>query len=189
MKSCISFLAVAVLMVSATGAACAEEKKPAEQGSLGKALIDRFDTNGNGQIDPDESAAAREQLGKGRGGQGAGRGKAPGLEGKGKLNGKGKGDDGKMREALMKKFDANGNGQLEPAELEAAKAALEKMRNQQGKGKNKGKGGKADGARRETMLKKFDANGNGMLDPDEMQAAKAQMQQRRSEKAAKKSAN
>lgn len=179
MKSSMLLVAAAVSMLFVAGTARAEEKKPAEQGSLGKSLVNRFDTNGNGQIDPDESVAARAQLGKGRGGKGEGRGKGQGVDGKGK-------GDGKMREALLKKFDANGNGQLEPAELEAAKAALEKMRAENGKGKGKGKGGKGDGARREAMLKKFDTNGNGKLDPDEMQAAKAELQKRRADKTAKK---
>jgi hypothetical protein len=179
MKSCMLLLVVAISLVFAAGTSHAEEKKPAEQGSLGKALVDRFDSNGNGQIDPGESAAARAQLGKGRGGKGEGREKGPALGGKGK-------GDGKIREALIKKFDANGNGQLEPAELEAAKAALEKMRSEKGKGKGKGNGGKGDGARREAMLKKFDVNGNGKLDPDEMQAAKAELQKRRADKTAKK---
>ena len=50
--------------------------------------------------------------------------------------------------ADLKKYDANGNGVLDPEELAAKKA--------NGKAKH-------DAA----VLKKYDANGNGVLDPDE----------------------
>jgi hypothetical protein len=180
MKSGIIFSLAAGLAIFVANYAQADEKKPAEQGSLGKALVDRFDTNGNGKIDPDEAEAAKAELNK-RGGKGQG------------FGGKGLGG-GKGREALLKKFDANGNGQLDPAEREAAKAAMEKMRGEKGKGKGnakgKGKGkqarGAGNGAMREALLKRFDANGNGQLEPDEMQAAKAELQKLRGNKIGKK---
>jgi hypothetical protein len=182
MKYCTLFLWAALLAIFTTGVVQAEGKKPAEQGSLSKAIVDRFDTNGNGQIDDDEAAAARTQLGgKGRGDRAKGAGK--------------NGPDGneKRREAMLKRFDANGNGQLDPPEREAAKAAMEKLRGEKGKGKGKGNGkgargpgGPASGAMKEALIKRFDANGNGQLDPDEIQTAKAELQKLHGNKVGKK---
>ena len=66
---------------------------------------------------------------------------------------------------LMRQFDANGNGQLDPNELQNMKLAIAQMR--------------AGGPNWTTMqyLQRFDANGNGQLDPNEMQAAQAALTQ------------
>lgn len=204
MRSGIIFSLAAVVAISVGNSTRADEKKLAEQGSLGQSLINRYDTNGNGKIDPEESEAAKAELSKRRGGgrgpnsgeKGPGAGKGPKGKGLGEGKGIGQGNgigQGKGREALLKKFDANGNGQLDPPEREAAKAAMEKNRNEKGKGKNgKGKGkGKqarapADGAMRAALLQRFDANGNGQLEPEEMEAAKAEFQKLRGNQFGKK---
>jgi Ca2+-binding EF-hand superfamily protein len=100
--------------------------------------------------------------------------------------------DGKRREELLKKFDANGNGQLDPDEKEKArqtmetkKAKLLKRFDTNGNGQldpdEKEKAKQAHNTRRSEALKKFDTNGNGQLDPDEREQAKQAAQARRSE--------
>jgi hypothetical protein len=66
---------------------------------------------------------------------------------------------------LMRQFDANGNGQLDPNELQNMRLAIAQMR--------------AAGPEWTTMqyLQRFDTNGNGQLDPNEMQAAQAALTQ------------
>ena len=66
---------------------------------------------------------------------------------------------------LMRQFDANGNGQLDPQEAQAMKLSMAQM---QAGGPN---------VVMAQMLRQFDANGNGQLDPNEMQAAQAAMTQ------------
>lgn len=58
---------------------------------------------------------------------------------------------------MLKKFDANGDGQLDDTEKAAAKAAMQAKH----------------AARKAEMLKKYDKNGDGTLDADEKAAAKA----------------
>lgn len=99
-----------------------------------KELMKKFDKNGDGKLDDGEKAAARESFMKMRGGAGAPGGK-PG-EGK-------PGDGGPNREAMIKKFDKNGDGKLDDGEKAAAKEAFEKMRAAGGKpGEGKKPGGK-----------------------------------------------
>jgi hypothetical protein len=77
-----------------------------------------------------------------------------------------------FRQKVLEKFDANGNGQLEPDEREAAKAAMQRRR-EQGGGKGQGRqAGAADPERRKKMLEKFDTDGDGKLSETERAAAK-----------------
>ncbi len=91
----------------------------------------RIDTNKDGQISPQELAAAREKLNQLRGGQpGAGPGKlGPGKPGAGKPGGDkssaGKPGEGPQREQVIAKFDKNGDGKLDEGERAAARAAFE----------------------------------------------------------------
>jgi hypothetical protein len=59
---------------------------------------------------------------------------------------------------LMRQFDADGNGQLDPQEMQAMKLGMAQM--QAG-------GGNLVMAQ---QLQRFDANGNGQLDPSEQAA-------------------
>ena len=59
--------------------------------------------------------------------------------------------------SALKKYDANGNGMLDPQEVEAKKADAKAKR---------------DAA----VLKKYDANGNGVLDPEEQAKQAADLQ-------------
>ena len=107
-----------------------------------------------------------------------------------------------LKARLLKQFDANGNGKLEPGEVKAAKQALAKERaaqaqkdngqaqNGNGQGQNgkqandgkqtdnrrgKNQGGQSGGGEfgiDPRLVERFDTNGNGRLDPSEKQAAK-----------------
>jgi len=70
------------------------------------------------------------------------------------------------RAAMLKKFDANGNGQLDPEERE-------KMREEMAKGEGR------DPERMKKMLERFDKDGDGKLSEEERAAARAEMQKRR----------
>ncbi len=74
-------------------------------------FLEKFDRNGNGQLDPDERDAAREAMQKRRqqaGGSSSGR---PGTM------------DPQLRKKLLEKFDTDGDGKLSESERDAAKAA------------------------------------------------------------------
>ena len=70
------------------------------------------------------------------------------------------------RAAMLKKFDANGNGKLDPEEQEKMRAEMTK-------------GGGRDPARMKKMLERFDKDGDGKLSEEERAAARAEMQKRR----------
>ena len=70
------------------------------------------------------------------------------------------------RAAMLKKFDANGNGKLDPEEREKMRAEMTK-------------GGGRDPARMKKMLERFDKDGDGKLGENERAAMRAEMQKRR----------
>ncbi|WP_395740985.1 hypothetical protein [Prosthecobacter sp.] len=90
-----------------------------------------------------------------------------------------------MKEMLLQKFDANKNGTLDPDEKAAAMKAYQERRSGSPKGATPGapgaKGGDAGkgGRMQEMLLQKFDANKNGVLDPEEREAAMKAMQDRK----------
>lgn len=92
------------------------------QGANGKSpqareeLKARVDTNKDGQISPQELAAAKERMAQFQGGK-------PGA-GNGPL-GKGKPGEGIDREKILAKFDKNSDGKLDETERAAARAAFE----------------------------------------------------------------
>src|SRR5262245_57476761 len=79
------------------------------KGEFKAKILQRFDKNGNGQLDPDEKQAAKAEMHKHRQGAGAKRGM-------------GKRGMGHMKARILQRFDANGNGQLDPDEKLAALA-------------------------------------------------------------------
>lgn len=76
--------------------------------------LQKFDKNGNGQLDPDEREAAKEAMQKRRE-QGGGKG----------LGGQGARDP-ERRQKFLEKFDKDGDGKLSETERAAAKAARAK---------------------------------------------------------------
>ena len=89
------------------------------------------------------------------------------------------------REALKKRFDADGDGKLSEAERATMKAAMGKRRQEAGqkgqqKGQQKGKKqGEKAGNTREELLKRFDTDGDGKLNEAERAAAKKAVAKRR----------
>jgi hypothetical protein len=168
-------------------------------------LLQKFDANGNGQLDPNEQQAAMQYVQQmrqmqGGGGQGMGGRQGPGgpMGAGGPGGGQGMGMmSPQMQQQLLQKFDANGNGQLDPNEQQAAMQYVQQMRGAggQGGGMRPGAGRGPGGAGRpgaggpggqagamnpqmqQQLLQNFDANGNGVLDPNEQQAATQYVQQ------------
>jgi hypothetical protein len=105
-------LAVAAAFLSQpVVAAPGQGPDPAKRAERRQKVLEKFDRNGNGQLDPDEREAAREAMQKRR------------AEGGGA---KGQGDGGpapERRQKLLEKFDTDGDGQLSESERAAAKAA------------------------------------------------------------------
>jgi len=89
--------------------------------------------------------------------------------------------DGKHRrpskEEILKKFDKNGDGELNEEEKAAMKEAREKHR---------GKRGEGDRPNRKEMLKKFDTDGDGKLNEEERAALKEAMKKRHHAEALKR---
>lgn len=81
------------------------------------------------------------------------------------------GPGGFDREAMMKEFDTNGDGQLDEEERTAMR---ETMRQRFGAAGGPGGGGRAGGVNREEMLRRFDRNGDGELDEQEREAMRAE---------------
>lgn len=131
---------------------------PGQGGEFRERMLKRFDTNGNGVLDDNEKAqleALRAQRGRGRDGQGGGGGGFPGGPPPGGPGGQAgvgggfpggppggpggqaggggqreHGDRAQMRERMMKRFDTNGDGQLDAQEQAAADAARREHREQ-----------------------------------------------------------
>ena len=81
------------------------------------------------------------------------------------------------REAIIKKFDKNGDGKLDDEEKKAADAARpEQRRPSEGKGPE---GGRPDPAKMQELIKKYDKNGDGKLDDTEKEAAKGEFAKQR----------
>lgn len=92
--------------------------------------------------------------------------------------GAGKGGE-KFKEALLQRFDANKNGTLDPEEKEAARKAYQERQGSGPKGGTPSGASKDGGKMQAMLLQKFDANKNGVLDPEEREAAMKAMQERK----------
>lgn len=86
----------------------------AKRAELRQKVLQKFDKNGNGQLDPDEREAAKEAMQKRREQSG---GKGP--TGKGEV-------DPEIRRKVLEKFDTDGDGKLNESERAAAKEARAK---------------------------------------------------------------
>ncbi|MCE9526268.1 MAG: EF-hand domain-containing protein [Planctomycetales bacterium] len=134
----------------------------------------RFDKDGDGKLSQQEQAAAMAAFQKARAdGVGAAAGAASGGNFGGIPAGGGFGDgpavEGKARgrEAMIKRFDKNGDGKLSDEEKAEAQKAL------------KGKKGEARPAKLTEAMKKFDADGDGKLSDEEKAVAKKELAEKR----------
>jgi hypothetical protein len=104
-------------------------------------------------------------------------------------------DEQGKRGEIIKKFDKDGNGQLDQQEREAAKKELQgkfggAANRPAGKGAFAGKrkpgaANPGNGDRKAELMKRIDKNGDGKIDDDERAAAKAALENLRAKKATK----
>ncbi len=162
-------------------------------------ILRKYDADGNGVLDPEERAKAREDLRKAR----EERRKTVAelrkevlgkydADGDGKLSGEEKaaarkalGIERLSREEILEKYDADGDGKLSGEER--AKAAKElglrpprRIRGAPGRGP----AGGPPRPSREEILEKYDANGNGVLDPEELEKLREDLRKRRGRRGA-----
>lgn len=149
--TCLMF---AMLLTSA--AVAAEDEAPKQdrasrRSEMRKKMLEKFDADGDGELNEEERTTARESMrnmrtkqgggekgrrgGKGRDGKGKGQGKGQA----GRRDGGGRPDPGKM----FDKFDVDGDGQLTREEFTELSKAMQKMRSGgrgQGRGQGRGRG-------------------------------------------------
>jgi hypothetical protein len=123
-------LVCAAAAVAATGSTAeargheaSTQAKAAMRAQVMQRLLAKFDANHNGKLDPEERAAAQAALQGHDGGDAAGPLAGGDKEGDKAANRAELGK--KLKEEMLKKFDANGNGKLDPEEREAARKAMQ----------------------------------------------------------------
>ena len=173
MRHVFAFMAAGLL--AGAGAALADEGAVGHDHGDWKrgAVLERYDVNKNGQLDPEEKAA----LERDREARRAEFIKQFDTDGDGQLSeaekeaareqfprmGHGHGGHGhQMWGRVLERYDANKNGRLDPEE----KAAFERDRE----------------ARHAEMLKRFDTDGDGKLSESERQAMREEFRKERGEK-------
>lgn len=130
-------------------------------------ILELFDENGDGQLDSAEREAAREEI--------ANRRAAAGIEG---APGMGRRMTPEQRDRLIQRFDANDDGVLDEAERAEVRETMRANR------PGGGGPGMRNGPPRERPLppevraqirRNFDADGDGVLSPEERQKARETM--------------
>ena len=122
MKLLPSLLLALTVSFSLTRAEDAPTQSPgAGQGGakIREMILQKFDANKNGTLDPEEKAAAMKAMQERRGG-------SPGSSGDSPKGG------GPMQAMLLQKFDANKNGVLDPDEKAAAMKAMQERKGKSG---------------------------------------------------------
>lgn len=90
--------------------------------------------------------------------------------------------ESELAKKVLDKFDANRDGQVDQREQAAAR--MQNGRGPGGGGRGgPGKGGPGGGPNLQELLKQLDTNGNGAVEAEEIQTAKAKWDKRRAEKA------
>lgn len=88
---------------------------PAKRAEFRQKVLEKFDGNGNGQLDPDEREAAKAAMQRRREqGGGKGQGRQAGAA------------DPERRQKMLERFDKDGDGKLSETERAAAKEARAK---------------------------------------------------------------
>jgi Ca2+-binding EF-hand superfamily protein len=142
----------------------------------------KFDRDGDGQLSPQEQAAAIAAFKKARasgggapatgvlpgGGAGALPGGIPAGGGFGGPAAGGEGGKVRGREAMIKRFDRNGDGKLSDDEKAEAQKALKAK-----------KGERPAAGKLSEAMKKFDEDGDGKLSDEEKAAAKKDLAEKR----------
>lgn len=113
-QTCLVVLCMAIAAANQTALAAPKEGN-GTQADRRQKVLQKFDKNGNGQLDPDEREAAKEAMQKRRE---QGGGKGPGGKG---------GPDPERHRKLVEKFDTDGDGKLSDSERAAAKEARGKQ--------------------------------------------------------------
>jgi Ca2+-binding EF-hand superfamily protein len=82
--------------------------------------------------------------------------------------------------SFLQQFDANGDGQLDSTERQAAVTALQQMKTPGAAGKGAGGSnknlGKLSDAKKQELIRRFDKDGDGKLDATERETAKQAIQ-------------
>lgn len=115
-RTCLTLLLLAgpCWLAASQPVLAAPGENTGKRAELRQRVLQKFDKNGNGQLDPDEKEAAKEAMQKRRE-QGVGKGQA----GQGAR-------DPERRQKLLEKFDTDGDGKLSETEKAAAKEARAK---------------------------------------------------------------
>jgi len=116
MKAFTSLLITLTAGILTTHAENAPKKTAAAGGKIQEMMLQKFDANKNGTLDPEERAAAMKAFQDRKGGE-------------------------KVQSLLLQKFDANMNGVLDPEERQAAMKAAQERRGKSGG--SPGAGGKS----------------------------------------------
>lgn len=132
----------------------------AERSAAAQEFMRRLDKNGDGKIDEAERAAARAELAK-RTQLTTGTNAAAATASRPAID----------RQAVLKEFDKDGDGQLSDGEREAA---MQAMRNRLRSTDQR----TPPNATREDILKRFDTNSDGQIDEAERTAAREAVQRR-----------
>ena len=98
----------------------AEQRGGKGDGGRFKEILKKFDKDGDGKLNDEERAAARKFMQ-----ENGGKGGRPSRDGKGRPAAEGSADGGKSRlnQEILKKFDKDGDGELNAEERKAARAA------------------------------------------------------------------
>jgi len=171
------FAIMAAGLIAGAGAAvyAANEGAGHEHGGYGKGrMIEKYDTNKNGVLDPEEKAAFERDRevrraefmrkfdtdGDGQLNDAEKTAMREQMGAMGRHGRHGMGPEGRQR--MLEKYDVNKNGQLDPEEKEVAKRDHE--------------------ARRAEMMKRFDTDGDGKLSDAERDAMRQQMRSEHGDK-------
>ena len=170
MRHVFAFMAAGMLAVA--GVAVADRSDARHDHAERGAMLERYDANNNGQLDPEEKAAferdreaRRAEFMKQADTDGDGTlSEAEKDAAREKFPHKGRRHRGgrEMRGRMLEKYDVNKNGQLDADEREAAK------RDHQ--------------ARRAEMLQRFDADGDGKLSDSERDAMRQEFRKEKGER-------
>ncbi len=157
-----------------------EEDRAAMREEMQRRMMERFDTDRDGQISAEERAAAHAEMNNRRpqgpeGNVHPGNRRRPHSE----------------RPEMIERFDTDGDGQLSPEEHEALRAAAQNRRGeraQRGPRGERPEGNVHPGNRRRPhgerpeMIERFDTDGDGQLSEAEREAARTAVQGRRGER-------